>query len=73
MLCADCSAPNACLQSAFFNPGILMAVTVRGGMPAGDFFALLAAEIVGYFAGGRLLCGLHSGALCWRGWVAWVG
>lgn len=28
-----------------------MAVTVRGGVPAGDFFALLAAEIVGYFAG----------------------
>lgn len=39
-------------QSAYFNPGILMAVTVRGNVPAGDFFALLAAEIVGYFAGG---------------------
>ncbi|KAI7837031.1 hypothetical protein COHA_009108 [Chlorella ohadii] len=41
--------------SAFFNPGILMAVTVRGGVPAGDFFALLAAEIVGYFAGAVVL------------------
>lgn len=38
-------------QSAYFNPGILMAVTVRGNVPAGDFFALLSAEIVGYFAG----------------------
>ncbi|PRW60336.1 glycerol transporter [Chlorella sorokiniana] len=41
--------------SAFFNPGILMAVTVRGGVPAGDFFALLAAEILGYFAGAVVL------------------
>lgn len=41
--------------SAFFNPGILMAETVRGRVAAGDFWALLAAELVGYFAGESLL------------------
>lgn len=53
-------AINTALQSAFFNPGILMAVTVRGGVPAGDFFALLAAEVVGYFAGGFLVSASFS-------------
>jgi len=38
--------------SAFFNPGILLAQAVRGKVEAGDFFALLAAELAGYFAGG---------------------
>eukprot|EP00887_Chlorella_sp_A99_P006922 scaffold2.g6922.t1 len=31
--------------SAFFNPAILTAAAVRGAVPAGDFFALLAAEL----------------------------
>ena len=43
--------------SAFFNPGILLAQAVRGNVGgAGDFFALLAAELVGYFAGAVVLC-----------------
>lgn len=39
--------------SAIFNPGILLAQAVRGLLPggAGAFFALLASELAGYFAG----------------------
>jgi hypothetical protein len=42
--------------SAFFNPGILLAQAVRGNVGgAGDFFALLAAELVGYSVGAVVL------------------
>ena len=42
--------------SAFFNPGILLAQAVRGNVGgAVDFFALLAAELVGYFVGAAVL------------------
>lgn len=46
--------PIACFYrvSAFNNPGILLAFTVRGGIGAGEFFALAASELVGFVAGG---------------------
>lgn len=40
--------------SAYFNPGILLAEAVRGRVGGtGDFFALLGAELLGYFSGER--------------------
>ncbi|KAL4429856.1 hypothetical protein ABPG77_010973 [Micractinium sp. CCAP 211/92] len=50
--------PIACFWqvSAFFNPSILLAQAVRGRVGgAGPFFALLAAELVGWFAGALVL------------------
>lgn len=66
---APCSPPTCAVQSCFFNPGILMAAAVRGGVPAGEFFALLAAQITGFFAGEpacyMLCCCLEAGG--WDG------
>lgn len=39
--------------SGWFNPSFLIALWVRGQLSAGDFFALFAADLAGYFLGGQ--------------------
>lgn len=47
--------------SCYFNPAVLLADAVRGKIAAGDFWALLAAELLGHFSGGLLLVGQAAG------------
>ncbi len=51
-MCTAFSLGRAPTQvSGWFNPSFLIALWVRGRLSAGDFFALFAAELVGYFIG----------------------